>query len=223
MEDFTLEVNRRSETGAGANRRLRLQGMLPSVVYHRGEEPVPSSVSTKLFVQLAQKVKASQVFRLKSDDSNLNGKSVIVREVQRDYIKGKVLHVDFQALRDDEEITLRIPIQITGEAPGVKTDGGILSIMTHEVGISCLPKDIPNSIEMSISQLQMGGSIHAGDLILPEGVSLADDADETIVSVVAIRQSKDDAAAAETAAAASATASAASAAAVAAAATPAKK
>jgi large subunit ribosomal protein L25 len=192
VADFTLEVHRRDATGKAANRRYRHQGLVPGVVYHKGEDSVPALLAQREFVQLAQQAKRSQVFILKSADQSLDGRPVIVREVQRDYLKGSVIHVDLQALTDDEEITVRVPVQLQGEAPGVKNEGGILAFVTHELGVSCFPKDIPQTIAIDISELHLGGSIHASQVGLPSGVRLVDDPEETIVSVVAARATKTD-------------------------------
>lgn len=187
MEQFTLEISNRTGVGKSESNRLRREGFVPSIVYHKGEKSVAASLLLKDFVSLAEKARASTVFTLKSEDKDLNGKSVIVREIQKDHIKNRVIHVDFQALKDDEEITINIPLVLKGESPGVKNEGGILSFVTHEVGILCLPKFIPQVIEVSISELGLNDSLHARDLALPQGAKLSGDPDETIVSVVAAR------------------------------------
>jgi large subunit ribosomal protein L25 len=152
-------------------------------------------VPYKEFTMMAKKARLSQVFTFKSSSSALNGKAAIVKEVQQDYLKGKVLHVDFQTLKDDEEITVDIPVILVGEAPGVKVENGILTLVTHEVSVTCLPKFIPSQINVDISALGLGESIHGGDLKLPEHVVLSDDPHETIVSVVAPRAAEDEKAA----------------------------
>jgi large subunit ribosomal protein L25 len=173
------------------------------VAYHKADEAVAVQVPYKEFTMLAKKARMSQVFTFKSKDKALNGKAAIVKDVQQDYVKGKVLHVDFQTLKDDEEITVYIPVTLVGEAPGVKVQNGILTLVTHEVAVTCLPKNIPNQIQVDISKLGLGQSIHASDLKLGEGVLLSDDAHETIVSVVAARAAEEEgkAASAEAAAA----------------------
>lgn len=202
MVDFTLEVQRREALGKSANRRFRNEGLVPAVVYHRGEDSIPAVLPLRNFVHLAKQAKTTQVFRLKSEDKHLDGRPVLVREVRRDFLKGKVLHVDFQALREDEEIHVRVPLQVSGESPGVKNEGGILSIVTHEIGVACFPKDIPQNITIDISALALGQSIHARDVALPAGVRLTDDSEETLVSVVSVRATKADEAADAAAAAA---------------------
>jgi large subunit ribosomal protein L25 len=192
VESFTIEVSERLETGKGGSTRCRREGFIPAVAYHKGQPPVAIKVPYKEFTLMASKARRSQVFWFQSSAPHLSGKSAIVKEVQQDFIKGRVVHVDFQTLSDNEEITLDIPVRIVGEAPGVKVQNGILTVVTHEVAVRCLPKHIPNAIEVDISALNLGQSIHASDLKLGDNVALADDEHETIVSVVASRAGEEE-------------------------------
>lgn len=217
MENFTIEVTERPALGKNSANRCRREGFIPAVAYHKSEKPLAVQVPLKEFTALASKARRSQVFTFKSSSSYLNGKAAIVKEIQQDYLKGKVIHVDFQTLKDDEEITVDVPVKVVGESPGVKNQGGILTIVTHEVSVRCLPKFIPSAVSVDISSLALGQSIHAEQLALGEGVTLADDPTETIVSVVASRAEEEAKPAAEAAPAAGAAAPAAGAAAPAAA------
>lgn len=192
MENFTIEVAERTELGKSGCNRCRRAGLIPGVAYHRADEAVPVQVPYKEFTILAKKARMSQVFTFKSSNNALNGKAAIVKDIQQDHVKGKVLHVDFQTLKDDEEITVYIPVVLVGEAPGVKVQNGILTLVTHEVAVTCLPKNIPSQIQVDISALGLGESIHASDLKLGTGVVLSDDAHETIVSVVAPRSAEEE-------------------------------
>jgi len=187
VENFTIEVSERPTIGKSSANRCRKEGFIPAVAYHKAEKPLAVQVPLKEFTALASKARRSQVFTFSSSVPSLNGKAAIVKEVQQDYLKGRVIHVDFQTLKDDEEITVDVPVKLLGEAPGVKNQGGVLAVVTHEVSVTCLPKHIPSAVTVDISSLALGQSIHADQLYLGEGVSLADDASETIVSVVASR------------------------------------
>jgi large subunit ribosomal protein L25 len=187
VENFTIEVSERATIGKASANRCRREGFIPAVAYHKAEKPLAVQVPLKEFTALASKARRSQVFTFKSSVSSLNGKAAIVKEVQQDYLKGRVIHVDFQTLKDDEEITVDVPVKLVGESPGVKNQGGILAVVTHEVSVSCLPKYIPAAVTVDISALALGQSIHAEQLVLGEGVTLVDDGSETIVSVVASR------------------------------------
>lgn len=194
--NFSIQVSERTDIGSSGSKRYRAQGFLPATAYHRSDAPVSVMVPYKEFSLLAGRARRSQVFTLQSAIPALNGKSAIVREVQRDYVKGGLLHVDFQTFREDEEVSVQVPVKIVGEAPGVKIQKGILTIVTHEVTVRCLAKDIPPVLEVPISGLELGQSIHVADLSLPTGVSVVDDEEETIVSVVASRAEEEGGAAA---------------------------
>jgi large subunit ribosomal protein L25 len=193
VEHFTIEVSERQNLGKASSNRCRKEGFIPAVAYHRAEEPVAVRIPCKEFTQLAAKARRSQVFTFKSASSALNGKSAIVKEIQRDYIKGNLLHVDFLTFAEDEEVAVEVPVKLVGEAPGVKIQKGILTVVTHEVTVRCLAKNIPAAIQVDITSLNLGQSMHVSDLVLPEGVSVDDDEEETIVSVVAARSTEEEA------------------------------
>ncbi len=204
MESFQLEISRREQSSTSANNRLRKEGKIPAIVYHKGEDSVPGVVQYKEFVRLAQMAKTSQVFTLKSDDSAFAGRVALVRDIQKDSLSGKVIHIDFQALKDDEQIRVTVPLKYLGDPVGVKTEGGMISIHTHELTVSCLPKDIPLVIEVDITGLKLNTHLHASELNLPSGVGLISGREEEpLISVVAM---KEEAAAATATDAAAATA-----------------
>ena len=188
VNPFLVDIKDRTGRGSSAMRRYRRDGMLPINVYERGTEPVAALVSYRDFVRSAERARISQVFTLKSTDGKLNGRAAIVKEVQKEHLSGRLLHVDFQTLKDNEEITIRIPLEFTGEATGVKNDGGILSVATYELAVRCLPKFIPVSVKVDVSPLKIGQSIHAKELGLPGNVKLGGNPEETVVSVVIVRQ-----------------------------------
>jgi len=185
MEGFSIELNTREETGSASARRIRSAGKIPAIVYHKHEASIMASVDYNSFLHLAEKAKPSQVFAMVSTDEKLNGKAALVKDIQKDYVSGKLLHVDFQALRDDEEITVEVSLNIVGEAPGVKLGGGVLTVLRHELLVTCLPKDIPLSIDVSIASLQINESIFTRDVILPEGVKFLGDGDEPVANISA--------------------------------------
>lgn len=196
MQDFTILVEARSDSGTSGSRRCRTAGFLPAVAYHRGEKSKQIKVPYKEFVRLAEKARKAQVFIFKSESPDLDGKPAIVKAIQRDYVANKLLHVDFQTLKDNEEINISIPVKIVGEAPGVKVDGGVLTIVAHEIQVKCLPKNIPVEIPVDVSKLQLNESVHVRDIVLREGVTILDDLDDTIVSVAIPRAAVEETAAA---------------------------
>ncbi|WKZ56922.1 MAG: 50S ribosomal protein L25 [Bdellovibrionota bacterium] len=184
MQQIEISVEPRSTAGSAEARRVRSEGKIPCVCYHRHESPMHGAVSLREFTNIASRVRPNQIFTLKSSNASLNGKAAVVKEIQESYVKRSLLHIDFQLIRDDEEITVSVGLKFVGEAPGVKLDGGILTVAMHEVEVSCLPKNIPDMIEVDISTLKMGENIHAGDLKIPAGVKLLVDSDRSIASVV---------------------------------------
>ena len=201
--EFVILVEPRDGVGSRRARHTRRDGKIPSVVYARGEAAINVAIAEKEFLKAASAARTSQVFQLKSSDKNLDGRSALVKEIQKDYVANRVLHVDIQTVRDDEEIAVRVPTRVVGEAPGVKLDGGVLTVVSHEITVRCLPKKIPSEVLVDVSELRLGDSIHAKALKLPEGVKLAGNPGETLVSVVAVRNiiEEEEAAAAAAAAA----------------------
>lgn len=190
MEEFCIDIRKRAELGKRACKRYRREGLLPVVVYHKGEETVAALVERRQFVHIAEKVPASQVFTFKSDDSELAGKLGLVKEIQKDFLKNTVLHVDFHTIKEGEAVQVRVPITLMGEAPGVKLEGGVLTVEMREAMVEALPSLIPHEIVVDVSELKLNHSIHVSDLKLPQGVKLFNEPDEAVVSVVESRTSK---------------------------------
>ena len=184
MKNFVLELKNREHVGTSQARRLRREGLIPAVVYANGQETVSASLVDRDFRKIGSVASPSQLFTLKSDDKRIGGKLALVKEVQRSYVRDQLLHVDLQTVREDEEIKLRVSIKFVGESPGVKNDGGLLAVASHDIGISCLPRQIPEFITVDVSALKVNDSIHAGAVTLPDGVALTDAKDMSIVSVV---------------------------------------
>jgi len=167
------------------------------VIYSHGEQNVPALLQAKQFLHLAERSTSSQVFTLKSKDGKVfNDRPAIVKEIQIDHLKGRVMHVDFLVLKENEEITIRVPLQFVGDAIGVKDQGGVLSIAAHEIAVRCLPRAIPRIVKVEVADLKIGATIHAEELVLPEGVRLDGNPGETIVSVVVPKSAAEEAPAA---------------------------
>jgi len=183
MERVTLNVEKREEVGKGAARALRRKNMIPGVIYRGGDSlPVKFPASELLqFVNTAggEQVIANLYF---PDGSN---KLALMKEYQLDPTKGALLHADFFEVSLTEEVRITIHTSIVGEPIGVKKDGGIMQYLLREIEIECLPDRIPGHIEIDVSGLEIGQSIHVGDLRLGEGVKVLNDPDEVIVNVIA--------------------------------------
>lgn len=177
-----LAATSREETGKGAARRLRRSGRIPAVVYGRGEETQSLSVDAHELERLFSDISIENtVIDLKV--GRKKALKTLVREVQAHPFKPIILHVDFYQIHTGESITLDIPIRLVGTSTGVK-EGGILDHHLHELHVECLPAAIPEAIEVDITELDLGDSVHVRDLALPEGVETDVDGDRTICSVV---------------------------------------
>jgi large subunit ribosomal protein L25 len=176
-----LKAERRDGTGKGVARRLRAAGRVPGVLYGHGEEPVTLSVSALDLLHLFHASHGATMLI----DLEIDGKAhlAIPREVQRDHIHSRYVHVDFLAVSRDETIRLTVEVHETGEAPGVKA-GGVVEHHLREVEVECLPTDVPEEIVAHIGALEIGDMLRVGDITPPEGVTILTDADAPVVSII---------------------------------------
>ena len=182
---FELVAEFRGDEGKGASRRLRRRGKVPAILYGGHLEARPLTLDhEKLVLMLDNERFYSTILSLKVGDQS---QAAVLKDVQRHPFKNVVLHVDFQRVDENEKIRISIPLHFKGEAvaPGVKTQGGIVSHMRTEVEVSCLPKDLPEFIEVDLSGLSINDSIHLSQLKIPDGVQLIELAKED-AAVVAI-------------------------------------
>ncbi len=182
-EQFNIQVRTREATGKNSNRRLRASGQIPAVLYGAAHETVPIQVERKK-VEEAFRHGATEntIFLLKRLESD-QARHARIRELQIDPVSREVLHIDFQRVLMDQVIQLEIPIQPVGTPTGVKDEGGVLDFVTREVAVECLPGDIPEAIEVDVSDLAIGDHLEAGALKLPKNVVLLEEPDRVIVSV----------------------------------------
>ena len=171
---FELVAEFRETQGKGASRRLRHEGKVPAILYGGHADARALTLShQKLLIMLDNERFYSTILSLKVGDQT---QAAILKDVQRHPFKNAVVHVDFQRVEENEKIRISIPLHFTGAAvsPGVKSQGGIVSHMRNETEVSCLPKDLPEFIEVDISGLSLNESIHLSQLKIPEGVTLVD-------------------------------------------------
>lgn len=184
MAAFELAIENRNDTGKGVARKLRATGKIPGICYSPGEDAKPIALDPRALDRLIRSSSAGMntLIDLKGGDS-LDGTVVLVKDIQRDPVKGNALHADLYAIDVNKAIHVSVPIQLDGEAKGVKLDGGILDQALREVELNCLPRAIPEEIRCDVSALELNDSLHVRDLILPDGVELLTDGDLSIVSV----------------------------------------
>jgi large subunit ribosomal protein L25 len=169
---FELVAEFRETQGKGASRRLRHEGKVPAILYGGHSEARKLSLShQKLLILLDNERFYSTILSLKVGEET---QAAILKDVQRHPYKNAIVHIDFQRVEDNQKIRMSIPLHFTGAAasPGVKTQGGMVSHMRTEVEVSCLPKDLPEFIEVDLSGLSINESIHLSQLKLGEGVEL---------------------------------------------------
>ena len=188
MDIITLNVETREKTGKLENKRLRNDGAIPAVVYSEGKVGKLLQVNSLHFEVTAKNTRSTQLFKFKSGTKDLDGITTLIKSMQMEPVKERVTHIDFLELTEGHRITIEVGIELVGESPPVKSGDSILNHLTHEIEIECLPTQIPESIKVDISALVEGSSIHAGDLVLPEGIELISDRELTIVSVIAKRE-----------------------------------
>jgi large subunit ribosomal protein L25 len=182
MATASLNAKPRTETGKGVARKLRAAGEVPGVIYGHGREPQPLSINVREFNRLAERIRiTSTVIELA-----LDGKvaKTLVRELQRDPLDRRPLHVDFQELVAGEKVNVSVPLRFVGASQGVK-EGGILEEVMHQIEVRVDPANIPDHIDVDVTELTIGHGLHIRDLTLPAGVEVLDDPDNTIATVTA--------------------------------------
>ncbi len=192
--ELTLEAKSRSDVGKGASRRLRReQQSIPASVYGAGKDAQQISIELRHIVKALE----NESFYNQIVSLNIDGKdeSVILRDLQRHPSKGVPMHADFLRVDASQELTLSIPITLLNEeaCEGVRLENGLLTRNLSEVEISCLPKDIPEALELDVAELKIGESLHLSDIQLPEGVTIpalqhGEEYDQPVVSVIEQRE-----------------------------------
>lgn len=188
MAELTLEVSRREGTGKEIAKKLRRDGKVPAIVYGGHREPVSITVEAKAVSDLIRKSEHGirSVFLLKMSGSDQQ-RHAMIKDVQLNPIDRSMKHIDFIRVVMDEMIKVTIPVHVTGTAPGVKVEGGILDFQARELHVECLPGAIPDSIDVDVSNLHTHQMIRVSDLTLPEGVKVLDEMDRVIVSITQAR------------------------------------
>jgi large subunit ribosomal protein L25 len=176
---FELAAQIRSTTGKAEARRMRHDGKVPGIIYGAGKEPEMITLPhDDILHALEHEAFYSHILNIKLD----NGKTedVVLKNVQRHVYKPKIEHVDFFRVKATEKLTMHIPIHYLGEAeaPGVVDAGGVVSKLMTDIEVKCLPKDLPEFIEVDISKLEMDQALHITDIKLPKGVELLHEIDE---------------------------------------------
>lgn len=185
MEKIQLAVAARQAAGKSANKKLRRQGWVPAVVYGHSRETLPLQVGLQeLTKALGGITGRNVVITLKVENQGKSSnKTTLIKEIQRNPLSGEVLHIDFYEVSLTKEIKVEIPVVAKGEAVGVKMDGGVLDHSLWLLEVSCLPTQIPERIEVDVSNLKIGDSIHVKDLAVLPGVKILSNPETSVFSV----------------------------------------
>lgn len=185
MASASLSAELRNDRGKGVARKLRAAGRVPGVVYGHGREPQSLSlVARDLDKLLSQIAAGSTVIELTLGRATTK---TLIREIQRHPFKKQVLHIDFMELVAGEKVIVDIPLVFVGVPEGVRLSGALLEQIVHSIEVNVDPSNIPNHIDVDVTNLAMGHSLHVRDLELPEGLEVLTDEDTTICAVIAPR------------------------------------
>jgi large subunit ribosomal protein L25 len=176
-----LKADRRDGAGKGVARKIRAQGRIPAVVYGHGIQPLHISIDARdLFHVLHTDAGVNVLVDLRVDGEHF---LAMPREIQRDHLLGRFIHVDFLRIARDEKITVEVPIHLVGESRGVK-EGGVVEHHLWNLELECFPQDVPTAVEADISRLGINESLKVSDLKPPPNCTVLTPSDEAVVSVV---------------------------------------
>lgn len=183
MQQKQMNIELRSKTGKGISRQLRNAEMVPGVVYGKGMDPMPVSINYRdLKNALAGEGGQNNLITLVGGGS-LDQSMAVIADLQRDALKGTYEHVDLHRINMNEKLRVTVPVVLKGTAIGVK-EGGLLDVDLYELHAECLPNDIPDQIEIDITELKIAQTIHVSEIQLPKGVKLLNNPKSPVVGVL---------------------------------------
>lgn len=187
MEEVKIKALVREEKGTSQSRALRREDFIPAVVYGKGEN-ILLKIDRKGLKYLRQHhFSENVIFSLEVDrKGEADGIPVLLKDYQLDPLTENIIHLDFIKVSMEEKVSVEVPVEIKGEAKGVKEGGGVLEHLLWQVKVECLPKDIPESIIVDVSDLEIGDSLHVEDLNVSEGVKILTSSKEVVVAITAV-------------------------------------
>ena len=185
MPEYVVAAQSRTDSGKNSNRRLRSQGLIPGILYGAKKDTISVAVSPKEIVSILKSSSGANTLF----DLDLGGtkRRVILKEFQREPIKGQLLHADFYEVALDKTLLVKVHLEVTGVPVGVKVQGGILDFVTRELEIECLPKDIPEKVVVDVSHLELGKHVRVHDLQISDKIKVLTHPDVVVAHVVAPR------------------------------------
>ena len=185
MKQVSLNAELRTECGKSAVRKLRREGLIPAILYGHKKEAIPLSLHSLLLnkIMTDEAIESTLIDLTIKAGKKEEKRTVVLKEIQVHPAKRNYLHVDFYEVDMSEKIVVPIPIHLVGKTKGVEA-GGILQQIKREVEVKCLPSNIPGRFEIDVSNLEIGGSIHLGDIMLDEGVDILEDLSLVVATVL---------------------------------------
>jgi large subunit ribosomal protein L25 len=177
----SLKAAPRARSGTGRLKQMRREGWVPSVIYGKGTENINLKVDAKTFTELLAHSSSENIL-VNLDIEGHGVRLAFLQSVQHDSLSGITLHADFRAIDENTAITAHIPTHLNGESVGVKA-GGLVEQYVHAIEITCLPNDLPETIEVDISAMEIGASLHIGDIKFPSGVKATHAADVVVAHI----------------------------------------
>jgi len=186
-EKVVVKAERRETRGKNVSRRLRVEGKIPIVVYGGGSQSVAAAAPLKdLAAIMRTDAGVNTVFSLDIEGEGIN--DVIFQDRQIDPVRGRMIHADLRRFAKGEKIEMTVPIHLTGHAVGLQEEGAVLSQALREIKVLCEPANTPESIDIDVSDLNAGDSIHVSDLKIPDGVEIHDDPETLVASIITVKE-----------------------------------
>jgi large subunit ribosomal protein L25 len=180
----TVHAEIRTKTGKGAARSLRREGKIPAILYGPEVEPVCLALDQRGFEKLLKNQASSQTpINILVENDNSQAKSALIKGIDIDPVSQNILHVDFHQFAKDRKIKVKIPVVTTGKAVGVEM-GGLLQVIRRELEVFCLPMDIPETVEVDVSKLDIGDSLHVNEVQVPDNIEIPAEVNYTVVTVL---------------------------------------
>ncbi|HEX7578219.1 MAG TPA: 50S ribosomal protein L25 [Verrucomicrobiae bacterium] len=198
MKSVPLKVYPRTQVRRGEVKKLRGSGRVPAVIYGRQTKPQNLEVNAKEFSDLIHRSVSENLLVDLSIENDARAKRLaLVQEIQHYPLDGKVLHVDFHEVAENEKVTVQVPVETVGEAAGVKNSGGVLEHVLFKLKVRSLPKDLPEQIVVDVTHLELGKAIHIGEIKLRDGVEILGDKNIPVIAVAMPRTEEEEAATTE--------------------------
>jgi large subunit ribosomal protein L25 len=183
MAQFMLEAQQRTPGGKNANRRIRTKGQIPAVIYGSGKEALPLTVNPAVLSEILHSDSGHNTIFSLNVDGQKSG-DVMIKDYQLDPVHGNLIHADFIQIAMDQMLELTVDVEMVGEAVGVKTNGGIMDVVSRSIEVECLPADIPEAIAVDVSSLDINEYIRVKDLPQNPKVKILTDPEVVVVTIL---------------------------------------